>query len=734
MAFSYSINSGKYSYFDKSYLLTTLGLSSAAVKGLVETPTDFMNPGIFVNEYKAIFDKTLAVTDGYNFFEDGNTQHMDYFLKGDELTYKADKNLSSSSTNRITAYKELYLEKILSAGTSDITITSGSINSNYKIDGVAVSSTLNATQKQDLYDQLEKEANLLKAELHESDLAYGGYPEIGYTSVEAKSKLLEEQLDVAMQEFLTNYDQLFSYYKIKAGAHSADDSANDTERKTREQEAATAATMNATLAINYAQDYYSQTIKPQIGDYVFGQAPIVFSTTVTGGRAGFSGTTQSKTIADILEDYSTTPASAQFKNLFLPKASFVGFDPYSISNFSINKNLDASTYDSLFWDMNQGGGLNKGDLSAGADDAGSKLTNDQLIEIGDSPDEYINWMVRDTYAVGGLTATVKNTDYCSDKATFLSNAIFESAQKIVDLKMQLLTTNIEASINNRIRAEYEARLGAMAALLCPTGTDPYTIDIDGQKYILGQDNDQNGTVNSMKEILGINDTQENIFESMKKLDKNNDGYVSQEELQANNIILTAIDKNGQLTNGGYDMSLVKGINLADLQKSSGTNNIFGTFTMDLQDKKVNGNLTFEDDAYFNKLFGWDLSTIDNIDEDSSVAPITIPVSSAAKNQSETTPEATVNESAPEAEATPSETEDTSASEIETNNFSFNFTDADDNKSTIEKLLDQICWKLGITNISSSQKYSIIDNIDPTTDASIAESEITEDLEKFNFSA
>ncbi len=745
MAFNYSINIGKFSYYDNSFLVSTLGFSANAVNGLFEGAN--FAPDKFINEYKALFGTNLAISDGYKFFEATNTNHMDLFLTGDALEYTSNKEIC-----RVEAYKELFLEKYDSAAAALTSqdITSGSIDTAYQFNGSALQATYTNTEFSDLYDQLEKEANLLKSELHESELAYGGYPEIGYSSSEAKTSLLKQQLDVATQEFLTIYDQLFGYYKIKAGGHRLDNDSADLDRTVREQEAMTAATMNAVLAINYAQKYYSQTVKPSTDDYVFGQAPIVLSRNVAGTRVGFDGNDQMNAISNILGDYSITPATNQFKNLFLDETAFSTFDPYTITNLTMQKDvtLASGDYNTLFWNMNQGidsnyDGTNPtaGFNSRGTDglveelnhDKGSQLKDGQLSEIGDSIDEYINWMVRDTYAVGGLTADVKNTDYCSETATYLSKAIFDAAQKIVSLKMDLVTTNIETAINNQIRGEYEARLGAMSAIksiLCPSGTDPYNVEIDGQKYMLGQDKDQSGTINGMMEILGVTDTKENIFQSLKNLDKNNDGYVSQEELQANNIILTAIDNNGQLTSGGYDMSLVKGFNLAELQKTDGTNNVFGTFTMDLQDKKVNGNLTFEDDAYFNRLFGWDLSKIDNIDEDSSIAPITIPVTKSSTSSAVKTDE---TENTTE-EAPSIENEETNAEKIETNDFSFNFTDASDNKSAIEKLLDQICWKLGITSISNSQKYSIIDNIDPNIDITIAEAEIKSDLDKFNLSA
>jgi hypothetical protein len=64
-----------------------------------------------------------------------------------------------------------------------------------------------------LYNQVSKEATALKSELNSNILAYGGYPEIAYSSIDAETALLQKQLDAEMQTYMSLYDDLFAYYK-----------------------------------------------------------------------------------------------------------------------------------------------------------------------------------------------------------------------------------------------------------------------------------------------------------------------------------------------------------------------------------------------------------------------------------------------------------------------------------------------------------------------------------------
>lgn len=781
MTFSYSFNAGKLntSNFDKNYLQQAFGFSANALAfDNASSPNYLLNIGTLSTEYQAKFGKTLAISDDYKLFENDT---MDYFLNTSEINYT-----SLTATSRTEAYKEMFLEKFKPevATNTNLTITNSSTAYNtahYNAGSLSlnpmsfVSTNPQAkTNLTTLYNQLETEANLLAEGLHSSELAYGGYPEIGYSSIDAELALLNKQLESEMQNFVKLYDDLVAHYKIKSD--------NSVSASQREKEATTAATMTSVLALEYAQKYYSQSIKPTAPEYIFGQAALTLrdrpSTPYTIGYFVGATQVQGPGVEDWTVNQAGEPEFLGYIYTNLNGSSFSttdGYDEkYNYNNTwnatppafidgttqpgqnTIFSNLidpysekDADDFTDILYD-NQSGYTMFNQVTSNPDndymwDMGTnpvRAVAEPLLsnagEIGAGSKDYINWMVRDSFGVGGLTADIANTDYCSDSATFIATGIIAAAQKLVDLKMKIQIKTIESSINNQIRAEYEARIGAMQAiqetLASCTGNDPYKIEIDGQKYMLGQDKNDDGTINNITEILGIRDTQENLFESLKNLDTNNDGYVSQEEMKAHNIILNAVDnESGQLKNAGYDMSLVKGINLAELQSANGQNNIFGKFTMDLQNKKVNGDLTFEDKSYFDNLFASvvDFSILDSIEDEKSMDAISIPSSIKPEQEVEATKEeAPVKEEA-KAEEKPEVKE---FSLFDAKNFSFDFVGAEDNKSAFEKLLDQLSWQMNITNLTNTQRYNILDSLEANQDVSLAKAEIQQELEKINLSA
>ena len=160
-----------------------------------------------------------------------------------------------------------------------------------------------------------------------------------------------------------------------------------------------------------------------------------------------------------------------------------------------------------------------------------------------------------------------------------------------------------------------------------------------------------------------------------------------------------MDDEGKLTSESFDMSKIKGISLSELEHADGTNNVFGLFKIDLESARANGTVTFENDAYFENLFSNDdiLNSVDEIDVES------------------------VEEVMPE-------TQDVDLSK----KFSFNL--ANDDKNIFEKLFDELCWKMGITNISTAQKDNIIDSFDEDLDIDIVEVKMQEKLDSFNLSA
>ena len=337
------------------------------------------------------------------------------------------------------------------------------------------------------------------------------------------------------------------------------------------------------------------------------------------------------------------------------------------------------------------------------------LNDSQLAEIGDNTTDYITWMVRDFFGVGGITTDIKDTSYCFQEADPIAAKLVQSAENLVKLNMEKQKYNIEAAINNQIRAEYEARLGAMQAinqiLTCPDPTsenDPYNVEINGEKYILGKDINDDKVINSIVEIFGIDDTKDNVFQSLKALDDNQDGYVSKEELSAHNIIFNKVDNEGKLTAETFDISKIQGISLSELENADGTNNVFGLFKLDLESSRADGTVTFENDAYFDNLFSKNdvMTSMEEIDVETS---------------QEVMPEVI-------------ETEEN----VFEKKYSFNL--GEDNKNIFEKLFDELCWKMGINNISEVQKDKIIDSIDEDLDIDIVEAQMQQKLDTFNLSA
>lgn len=337
------------------------------------------------------------------------------------------------------------------------------------------------------------------------------------------------------------------------------------------------------------------------------------------------------------------------------------------------------------------------------------LNDSQLAEIGDNTTDYITWMVRDFFGVGGITTDIKDTSYCFQEADPIAAKLVQSAENLVKLNMEKQKYNVEAAVNNQIRAEYEARLGAMQAinqiLTCPDPTsenDPYNVEINGEKYILGKDINDDKVINSIVEIFGIDDTKDNVFQSLKALDDNQDGYVSKEELSAHNIIFNKVDNEGKLTAETFDISKIQGISLSELENADGTNNVFGLFKLDLESSRADGTVTFENDAYFDNLFSKNdvMTSMEEIDVETS---------------QEVMPEVI-------------ETEEN----VFEKKYSFNL--GEDNKNIFEKLFDELCWKMGINNISEVQKDKIIDSIDEDLDIDIVEAQMQQKLDTFNLSA
>lgn len=229
--------------------------------------------------------------------------------------------------------------------------------------------------------------------------------------------------------------------------------------------------------------------------------------------------------------------------------------------------------------------------------------------------------------------------------------------------------------------------------------DPYILNINGTQYILGQDINQNGTIDDVAEILGINDTLDNPFASLISLDTNNDKNISQEELLKAGIILNAVSKDGSLSKSTYDTKLLRGIDLNTLTPTNNTSGTVGTFSALLMNgATVNGVQTFDDQSYFNKLFGKPVDLTPYQHEENIV--------------------------------TESDTISTST-QILTNQIKSIYSALDlEDTSSIESILDSVCWKKGAV-LTPAQRIKMIEGVDPLALPYQIEKDFIEKLKTLN---
>lgn len=147
-----------------------------------------------------------------------------------------------------------------------------------------------------------------------------------------------------------------------------------------------------------------------------------------------------------------------------------------------------------------------------------------------------------------------------------------------------------------------------------TGThyDPYLIEIDGIRYMMIKDNNDN--VFDRNDILGINDTTNTVFASLLPIDFNGDKKLTGDELSKANIRLVKIGQNGKLLfsdkSQDFDNSNVVFIHLSELRKAyknDGNSGDFGFYDVVIKNqtgnkKLVTGVVTFESDDKIKKYF------------------------------------------------------------------------------------------------------------------------------------
>lgn len=723
MSFSYSINTGLLGadeYYGQRGKVSALSYLDGIAKtnlqwSVTNWAQDYVHDHNQLEErWKGAFGDPLYFSQGIYFFENDGVDEMEKILSSqNDITFESNTNIS-----RVDMYKEMFLQSYYdesvyqelggtdtgiqstvdfgtaylntaydnNLGLNNAIIEKGVVDG-YNLgavdsDGDGISDDIEDLQV--LYAQLEDEAQKLGDTLVDDSISFGGAPELPYSSLESEIYLLQKEMDRALNHYLhllddtenyfsgVYYNELTSIATLMTGGSLGDldgDGTSDTDDDAalyKNWLATAASQMVGEMAIDYAQDYYDrEDVAPSYQEFVY-----------------------TNSYLNGWNDYSAHENNQQIQ--LYGKLNAYSFDSDgTLADFAA-KEMDEIAY------------VPQPDSSFGWKGAA----------LGDE--------VRDMFAVNGITMEIAGEDM-NEIEHYLGEDIFAAAQELVKLKMAICEKTVVASINNEVRAEYEARLGAMAAINdiiqgyqggCTEGIDPYLVNIGGVDYVMGKDSNDDGVINSIVEILGVNDTQDDLFKSVKELDTNNDGYVSQEEMLARNIIFNAVDANGQLSGGTYDTSKIQGIDLSTFEAADGTDNVFGTFKVDFASAQADGRQTFESKEYFNNLFGRevDFSVLDEQDTFDVV---------------DSTEEAVVPESK---EVSTEESEELAYNQ----DFSFNLVSTEE--SELEQMFEELCWERGIINISEAQKVTIIDSIDESQDLDIIEAVMQEKLDSINLSA
>lgn len=329
-----------------------------------------------------------------------------------------------------------------------------------------------------------------------------------------------------------------------------------------------------------------------------------------------------------------------------------------------------------------------------------------------------------------LTTAVRNSAEFDYRKVMASKIL-----ALLDTEHKLAVSNDVKTVNGLHRgngditshAPFDGFYGDINTKAVPVTTDsnnmvdPYEIVINGTKYIMGKDANSNGTIDNVSEILGITDSIENPFESLLLLDSDKDGEVSKDELLRNGIVLKAVNDSGKLTNTSFDLSLINGIDLKTLNAVKNGTSI-GTFEMTfLNGRTAQGSQTFENQSYFNNLFG---KLVDLRPYQAAVATTTTATTAATTAETDEQPKET--ETTPTASTVNNIARTTLLSQI---NNMYNSLIVDDT-SNVETILDNSCWKTS-TILTPAQRIRIIDSIDPMMPLYKIESEINNALKTLN---
>ena len=214
--------------------------------------------------------------------------------------------------------------------------------------------------------------------------------------------------------------------------------------------------------------------------------------------------------------------------------------------------------------------------------------------------------------------TINNQSIYSDE---IPNQIYDDTTVIQNIDGNVDVVRVQNKQNSSVNTNLPnsqkglavgAGVGAlsiMGAIAYAIIADPYAVKINGQKYYMVRNREDNQY--TKYDILGYDDTKAELFDDMKSLNSDNDTTkITQEELKKAGIRFVAVVNNKlQLQDKSLDYSLdnIKYIDLTTLRGTVNNGKIgsFGYFDMYIKEnnktKKIIGFVTFDSDEDLNEM-------------------------------------------------------------------------------------------------------------------------------------
>jgi len=207
---------------------------------------------------------------------------------------------------------------------------------------------------------------------------------------------------------------------------------------------------------------------------------------------------------------------------------------------------------------------------------------------------------------------IKNNNNESIYSDAVPNKIFDDSAVIQDTNGNADILRVQNGQRNYLDTNYATlqrntgvagALTVAAAIAYVMVADPYVVKINGQKYYMVRDKEDNKYTKD--DILGYDDTKTELFDDMKSLNSDDDATkITKEELKKAGIRFVAmVDNKLQLQDKSQDYN-IDNIQYIDLTTLRGTVNqgkigSFGYFDMYIKEnfrtKKIIGFVTFDSD-------------------------------------------------------------------------------------------------------------------------------------------